>query len=115
LFNPNELAQGGQTLTTGFNPAFNRVGSMDSVTETRASSAWGSSTGDIFGSSAEFNAASVEDNLVQDLGSILKLSGVVGDRPERERSNTYPHTSRQASGQYFSEEFVGKDLSSFRY
>jgi hypothetical protein len=115
LFNSNDLAQSGQTPTTGFNPVFNRVGSMDSVTETRASSAWGSSAGDIFGSSAEFNAANVEDNLAQDLGSILKLSGVVGDRPERERANTYPHTSRQALGQYISEEFVGKDLGSFRY
>jgi hypothetical protein len=115
FFNPNELPQGGQTFATGFNPIFNRVGSMDSVTETRASSAWGSSTGEIFGSSAEFNAASVEENLAQDLGSILKLSGVISDPPERERSNTYPQTSRQASGQYFSEEFVGKDIGSFRY
>lgn len=114
MFNPNGLTQGGQVLATGFNPVINRVGSMDSVTETRASSAWGSSSGDIFGSSAECNAASVEENLGQDLGSILKLSGA-GDRPERERANTYPHTSRQASGQYFSEEFVGKDLDSFHY
>jgi hypothetical protein len=115
LFN-NELTQGGQVLTPGVNPVFNRVGSMDSVTETRASSAWGSPPGDIFGSSAEFNASSsVEENLAQDLGAILKLSGGVGDRPERERSNTYPHTSRQASRQYFSGEFVGKDLGSFHY
>jgi hypothetical protein len=82
---PGMFGNKGQILsgsTSSLAVNFSRVGSMDSVAETRVSSAWDGSGGDLLRS----RAGGIDEMLSSDLGSILKLSGAT-DRHDRDQSN----------------------------
>ena len=86
--------------------AFSRVGSVDGVVESHLTNNWEDNVSlpSQVGQSL-FSSYSVEEILSNDMGSILKLSGVA-DRPDRERSNTYPNTSKTDTGAYLSGDFA---------
>jgi len=74
------------------NTAFSRVGNIENL-----ASGWQANEGMI---------RSLEDRLLNDMGSILRLSDEA-DRPDRERSNTYPHTSKATTDTHISGDFGG--------
>ena len=94
---------------------FLQVGSADSVPESNLCSTWGVD-GRLSQSTSLFGSVGPDVSFAFTMESILKLSGLA-DRPDRERSNTYPYTSasRTTSSDYFSEEFVGNESGPFRY
>jgi hypothetical protein len=82
-----------------YNPAFSRIETVDNIGNAPAgSNAAAASASDIF-SSIGIGA--------HDMGSILKMSGA-GDRPDRERSNTYPNVSQTSTEAFFTENFFGR-------
>eukprot|EP00339_Tiarina_fusa_P021745 CAMPEP_0117031622 /NCGR_PEP_ID=MMETSP0472-20121206/22708_1 /TAXON_ID=693140 ORGANISM="Tiarina fusus, Strain LIS" /NCGR_SAMPLE_ID=MMETSP0472 /ASSEMBLY_ACC=CAM_ASM_000603 /LENGTH=666 /DNA_ID=CAMNT_0004739987 /DNA_START=219 /DNA_END=2219 /DNA_ORIENTATION=+ len=56
-------------------------------------------------SSNIFGSMGIDAN---DMGSILKMSGA-GERPDRERSNTYPNSSHDGTDAFFTENFFGRN------
>jgi hypothetical protein len=107
----SELKPVDSSPSFGYHTAFSRVGSVDGGVEADLTNTWGGDS-DQAGSSI-FSSGGV-DVLTNDMGSILKLSGVAG-RPDRERSHTYPNTSKASNDAYFTEDSVGKGFGSFRY
>lgn len=74
-------------------PAFSQGGPVNIARQSSFPNTWDEPNQTVVASgSTWFGAQGIED-LANSMGSILKLSGVGSDRPDRERSNTYPHSS----------------------
>jgi hypothetical protein len=74
-------------------PAFSQNDGANGSRELSFANTWDEPTQPAGVSGSSLFGAQGIDELANNMGSILKLSGVGPDRPDRERSNTYPYSS----------------------
>lgn len=90
-FDPNAPSTMGSAPTHV--PAYPQHGAVDMTRESSFPSTWQEQTLPTGANGSSWFDAQGIDELANNMGSILKLSGVGPDRPDRERSNTYPYSS----------------------